>query len=65
MQKRFINDKFKENKDFLRIRPYVEEIKFLNFGSIETAKKAIKEGEKAMNKKIPELKKMIGIIEKK
>ena len=65
MQKRFVNLKFKENKDFLRVRPYVEEIKFLDFGSVETAKKGIKEGEKAMNKKIPELKKMIEIIEKK
>ena len=65
MQKRFIDIKFKENKDFLRIKPQVNEIKFLDFGSPKAAKRGITEGEKVMDKNIPKLKKMIEIMEKK
>jgi len=65
MQKRFTDIEFKENKNFLRIRPKVDWIKSLKFGSEETARKGIKEGERIMDKNIPKVKEMIKNCQKK
>jgi len=65
MQKKFVKFEFKENKDFLRIRPNVDWIRMLEFWSPETAKRGVKEGERVMDKNISKVKEMIEIIEKK
>ncbi|MHA1972639.1 MAG: patatin-like phospholipase family protein [Candidatus Hodarchaeales archaeon] len=65
MQKRFTDIEFKENKDFLRIRPKVDWIKSLEFYSSKTARKGIKEGERIMDKNILKVKEMIKNYQKK